>query len=76
MFKYEFTWASPCGLVVKLGALCSFPGSFPGMDLHLISGHTVVAAHRQNRGTLTADVSSGRNFLSRKKKDYINMNLF
>ena len=61
--------ASPGGLVVKFSTLYSVARvQSPGVDLHHSSGHAVVAAHKQNRGRLATDVSSGRVFLSKKKK--------
>ena len=59
----------PHGLVVKFGMLHF--GSLGSVSRHgptpLVGGHAVAMTHIQNRGRLATDVSSGRNFLSKKK---------
>ena len=57
--------------MVKFGILCfGGPGSVLGhRHVPLIGSHAVVATHIQNRGRLITDVSSGKIFLRRKKKN-------
>ena len=57
-----------CGLVVEFRVLCFIGlGSVPGCGpTPRISGHTMTVTHTQNRGRLTADVSSEWIFLSKK----------
>ena len=75
--KKKGIWDKPCDQVVKVPCVSlqqsGFTGWDPGSRPTPLVSHAMEASHIQNRGRVAMDVSSGRIFLTKKKRKVYNL---